>query len=253
MLSLIYERLFFQYNRVGWGQYQRDIYRQSNPRNIIVQQNYHYDRWQAPKTWIGSQLFPSKHKQTDVYITGHWSDSSIFLTLPSMLFNSAHVKIGYSIWQQDSECLASFERYYQNLAMTNCLQNHNMICIKLEEHKTKTEKELRAIVKAQASNLARRLQTKMLLMKPVLTYTALYHLYLFFYIRIRIGATACAIWTFEIMIIRILSILYVFVWKNLAEELPKFWISTVTPKVSLGPQLYNLVAVEQQKASLDCM
>jgi hypothetical protein len=47
-------------------------------------------------------------------------------------------------------------------------------------------------MKAQARNLARRLKTKMLLMKPVLTYTTLYHLYLFFSIRIRIGATTCA-------------------------------------------------------------
>lgn len=99
------------------------------------------------KHWLS--CFPvSTSKQ--VYITGQRSDSSIFLTLPSMLFNYVHVRIGYSIWQQESEGLASFEHYYQNLAMTNCLQNHNMICIKSEEHKTKTEKELRAIVKAQA-------------------------------------------------------------------------------------------------------
>jgi len=100
-------------------------------------------------------------------------------------------------------------------------------------------------VKAQAANLIRGLKTEMLFVKPVLTNTALYHLYLFFNNRIRIGPTTRAVWAFEVMIIQILNILYIFIWEKLAEELPKFWISTVTPKISLGPQFHNLVPVEQ--------
>lgn len=113
------------------------------------------------------------------------------------------------------------------------------------QHKELKKKVLRAILKAQATNLIRRFKTKMLLVKPVLTYTALYHLYLLVNIRIRIGPTACAVWTSEVMIIRVFSILNIFIWEKFAEHFPELWISTVTPKVSLGPEFHDLVPIEQ--------
>lgn len=49
------------------------------------------------------------------------------------------------------------------------------------------------IGEVEETNLIRRLKAKMLLMEPVLTDTALYHLFLFFNVWIRIRATTGAV------------------------------------------------------------
>ena len=94
--------------------------------------------------------------------------------------------------------------------------------------------------------LFRRLKTQMIFMKPILTYATLNHLHLFFSRWIRIRATTCAIGTFKILAVWILEVFWVFISKELTKELPKFWISTITPEFSLGPQFHNLKRVAKQ-------
>lgn len=97
------------------------------------------------------------------------------------------------------------------------------------------------------TNLTSGSKTKMLLMEPILTDTALYHLFLFFPLWIRVRATTRAVQTFEVMVIWILYIFYILIWENLAEEFPKFGVPTITSKASLGPQLHNLPPKRKKK------
>jgi hypothetical protein len=88
-------------------------------------------------------------------------------------------------------------------------------------HNIKWFREDRTLLKSTNTNLIRRLETKMLFVKPVLAQTTLYHLYLFFSIRIWIRAATSAIQTFKVVIVRILNILNIFTWGNLAVEFTK--------------------------------
>ena len=78
-------------------------------------------------------------------------------------------------------------------------------CAILKDIWAQTSEEINMISKCRTCtkliDLIGRAETDMLLVKPVLTHTALYHLYLFLEIWIWIGAIAGAVYTFEVVII----------------------------------------------------
>lgn len=77
-------------------------------------------------------------------------------------------------------------------------------------------------------------------MIPIFTYAALYHLFLLFSIRIRIRAITSTVCTFEVMVVGVLHIFYILTCLKLTDEVAKLGVSTIAPKVSLGPELHNL-------------
>jgi len=72
-----------------------------------------------------------------------------------------------------------------------------------------------------AKYLINRIETKMILMKPVLADAALYHFYLLFCLWIRIRAAACAVCSFKVKVISVIDIFGIFCGTKLAAKFPK--------------------------------
>ena len=87
----------------------------------------------------------------------------------------------------------------------------------------------------------------MILMKPVLANTALYHFNLLLSFWIWIRPSTCAIGTFKVMVITIFWILRIFLRAELAEVATKLWVATVTTKPSLCPKFNNLGKKKRKK------
>ena len=72
-----------------------------------------------------------------------------------------------------------------------------------------------------AKYLINRIETKMILMKPVLADAALYHFYLLFCLWVRIRAATCAVRSFKVMVVRVINIFRIFCRTKLAAKFSK--------------------------------
>lgn len=92
----------------------------------------------------------------------------------------------------------------------------------------------------QASNTVWRFESEMLIVKPILTDTTLYHLPVFLPIWVRVRLVARAVQAFEVMVVRILGVLYIFAREKLTGQSSKLGVPTITSEISLSPELQNL-------------